>query len=393
MKKRIISSFLIVFILAFRVAEYAYAEPINSTNNYSTFAANYSKYDFSSNQDTQKIFEELINSNKAIKNENINGIPVVTYDENSFIGLINDCAKVNYVQQVNNAVYISYVTNTGEAVIIVYDTTGGIINRVVYDAATDTATFTDELHQIYLVYGNFSADSSIKSTTDVDETNSPSTISPSGTDLSVDSSPTVISSSGNISLAAITNPVDTYRDPTADFPMYTKSIVGAGQRWADSPIYDYVKMYVKETMNDYRKITLSPGVFAATTTLTVVAAWLSLPMTSVVTILTVAGVLISGYDYISNAVSLYKSAVFQFNAAREGYVYDPTTYRADVKVWPNFSYGQLSGGYDNTGHWRWIISSPPSAWSVTNTTIYDKIFHLYLMDVTANGRCTMYYPD
>jgi hypothetical protein len=175
--------------------------------------------------------------------------------------------------------------------------------------------------------------------------------------------------------------------------MYTKSIVSASQKMAGTPINDYIKMYVKETMNSYQKNILSPGVFAATTTLTVVAAWLGGPMTTVVTILTAAGVLISGYDYISNAVTLYKSANFSFYAAREGYAYDPTTFRADVKVYQNFSTGQLSGGYDNTGHFRWIISSYPSAFSVSNDTISNKVFNLYFMDVAAYGRCTSYYPD
>ncbi len=187
-------------------------------------------------------------------------------------------------------------------------------------------------------------------------------------------------------------PVDKYRPPTADFPMYTKTVVGAGQKMAGSPIYDYVKMNVKETMNNYHKILLSPVFFASGTLLTIISAVTCWPMSLLNIILTAAGVLISSYDYISSAITLYKSAIFSFDAAREGYAYDPIQ-KADVKVLPNFSYGKLSGGYDNTGHWRWIISSYPSAFSQTNETIYSKVFDLYTKDVYAHGKCTLYFPD
>ena len=186
--------------------------------------------------------------------------------------------------------------------------------------------------------------------------------------------------------------IDGFVSPDKQFKPYTKKVVATGSKY-NATLKKNISIKVKQSMNHYVREKFNAKSFVANTTLSIITAYLGLPMTSTVKVLTGLGIGISTANAIKTGVKLYKSASYTYSASKEGYAYDTTVHKKDVKVYFNSNKGKLHGGYNSNGVFTWIDYQHATALDVSNNKIIDKTSYNYNADILDNGMCDLYYPD
>lgn len=153
---------------------------------------------------------------------------------------------------------------------------------------------------------------------------------------------------------------------------------------------------VTHTQTDYVRITSDWKSYVAKTAISTIASYLHLHPTKTAEIVKSVGISLikSGADeLIAEAVTLYRTAKYQFLGARDGYVYDKGGYNQYVHVVFYANKGEFTGGYDPDGTFRWVMSLIPRAYDHSDNEIINDAVRLYADDVFTNGRCATYWPD
>lgn len=102
---------------------------------------------------------------------------------------------------------------------------------------------------------------------------------------------------------------------------------------------------------------------------------------------------LSSTSTILEAVKLYNSANITYRGAKDGYVYDTTSFNAEVLMVQNRSKGEFHGGANSNGRFTWIRYSTPSVYNLNAMDIINAAFNYYNSEIMVYGRVCNYWPD
>lgn len=316
------------------------------------------------------------------------------YSSQTLPELLYQCDTIVEISVLHETLYVQYVTTAGVEVCLAY-TDAGFHDAAIYFPDTDTAiidygTSATQIENFRYGCGCVVSDEKIE-----EEMAAYQESVTDNADLSMDNanSQALAPSNSVMPLAnGFTSESSMLADLKSDFPVQN------GVRLSTSKLYsgyidDYFTVAVNQTRNAYTKKSANYRNFAISTTITLISAFLGVSPGITSDILTGLGIAISAIETIQQAVTLYKSAIYTFYAARDGYVYDTITQNAYVHVVYHSSYGEFAGGYDSSGNFTWIISSAPSAYNYDTSTIANNAIDLFGKEIFANGYNSRYYPD
>lgn len=331
---------------------------------------------------------------------------IETYSSSILEDYLFNCKEITDISILNDLLYIYYNTINDEMVILCYDDQG-LREKTIYDASTDAlfnetaseATITsafregytyelsDELlNEIYVLLEN----GDFESLNNID-----------GLNVNVDEDGLItvepqseIFNDSNISTYNVGFKSESamLSHLKSKFPLINNTVRLTRTEYAPA-IGINVSTKVLEDRNEYVKKKASFGKFAAETSITVISAFLGLgTATTIIKILTRLGIGISAANYITSAVTLYKSAVYTFTGCRWGRVYDSVTHKKELTIVEYRSTGEFTGGYDANDEFTWVISTQASALERTPLSIAQKAHNNYVADILDDGVCSLYLP-
>ena len=317
------------------------------------------------------------------------------YTSDTIAEFLHNCATVNEISIINNYLYISYTTNDGVEVTLCYDNSG-LHDKVIYFPESDTAIINNSISTTK-VEGFRTGCSYEASEEQIRSAYATLPPSPSPIDSSAANLNNLVTappaSNEILPLATgFSNEESMLTDLRITFPPQDGQVI-----FADSLYSEYLKdnfsVCVRQTRNAYVKKSADYRSFAISTALSVISTYLGVSVSVASAIVTGLGIVISATNTILQAATLYRSAVYRFFAARDGYVYDKITQNSYVHVVYYSSYGEFTGGYASNGSFTWVISGYPNAYEQDATSIANQALRLYGMEVFANGYNSLYYPD
>lgn len=329
------------------------------------------------------------------------------YSSDSLAQYLFDCSSIKEISLSGDFLYIYYYTTDNKEVILCYNA-DGLHNRGVYNPDDDSIFFEDEVSAC--VYSNARNGSYYEMSPELEATIDDLILAEEWDALSeIEDISVVTYEDGTIAIEprfelysdskqpqtranGFTSESALLADLRSDFPMYSKLVKASYSKYC-SYLGQNVAVRVKETRNAYTKKTANFSSFAVGTAVSIVGLTIGVEVTIAAVILTSVGIGISFGDFIESAVSLCKSAVYKFTGKRDAYVYDSTTYNTDVNVHGYWSTGEFTGGYDSSGNFTWVISTPCSAFNHSYADLADRAIYLYNANLVVEGFCTAYYPD
>lgn len=334
--------------------------------------------------------------------EKFNNIEVTSYKLYGDQDLFTNCREIIEITDIQGMLYVSYITEDDKEVRLVYNK-DGLCEKVIYDSNSDTAYIENKNEAIVLE--NFRAGISFKMDEDVlekihtfyeqgkiDELNKIDDI-----DIKIDTEgnlfvePEVGVNQTTRAIEGFASTSELLKDLKASFGMYENKQVLSTSKYC-SALKKNVSVKVLATRNAYVKKSANWRKFAIETTIAVISAYLGLPSSAIVIILTAHGIAISAVNQIKEAVTLYKSAIYTFSGIKRSYVYDTTVYNEWVKVYGVSSTGEFTGGYNSNDQFTWVISKPSTALEKSNSTLATTAINNYNADVESHGYCSLYEP-
>jgi hypothetical protein len=332
------------------------------------------------------------------------------------------CEGITEISKIGDVVYVGYTATNGFEIILAYAGTG-LLNKAAYNPAEDKLVqfigneatafghFREGTHMEMsealmneiderLAVGDIA---SLEANPDIEivyDENGGRYIEPAsavfrqGTSSSVSFAyGSAVDSADAPSLSAMgfSNDAAMLNNLKAVFPQYTNAVKATYSKPCGA-LGQSITVRVKGSRNNYSKVTADYATFYAGYALALVVTFLSLPVSTVVAILTVLGVSVSGGSTLLQSATLVRSAIYRFDGAKHGYVYDTTVYNADVRVDTNYGAGRFTGGYTNSGEFTWVYSQICPAFDISNATIANTAANAYNADIVMYGLCYNYYP-
>lgn len=311
---------------------------------------------------------------------------VTIFQSNALHQYLYHCQEIEEISLIDENLNISYVTAEGIKVYLCYDNIH-LLNKVVYFPDTDTAvidsgaTVTQSQH--FLTAQSCEVSESQFQDCEVNLRDGSSDVS----DITED-----VCSTSSTASYGFTSEAAMLADLKKAFPVQENQTIYTTSLYS-YPVDSYLEVKVTQTRNTYVKKSADYRSFLASTAVTLIASYLSLPTTVAVTILTALGIGISAAQLVVDDITLYRSATYQFIGSRDGYVYDPISYQKFVHVVFHSNSGVFTGGYASDGTFTWVMSSVPAAYDYEPASIAQDAIGKYTQNILLDGYCSMYYPD
>ena len=332
------------------------------------------------------------------KTQNINGRTCTYFKLTNPVILLPYCDSSNVsMLKYGDYLYIDYNTVDGLEVYLCYNM-NGCTGKVIYDASSDVAFV--EVFGVSMIYEHFK-EGGIETIPEemveyifklLRDGEMEALYSIEG--ISIESTDTYICVSPSVSMGTrangYTNESDLFNSLINSFP--TTSWISYLSRFC-SYLNTNVSIRVTRTRNQYVRSTANWRSFGIGTALNTISGYLSLGASTVGVILSLLGIGISAYDTIQNAVTLYRSAVYNYQESYVGSVYDTVTLNKYVKMTWQYNGGTFTGGYDSNGNFTWIESYAAPALQVSPETIADTAIYNYNAELVLYGMIVNYYPE
>lgn len=338
--------------------------------------------------------------------ETIGGEIYTSYSSDTLTQHLKDCLEITDITVVSGTIYISYITNDSKTVCITY-TESGIVNQTIYDEVTDTAYFlspssnqkcTNFRSGTYYTLSETlesKIQACIESGDYSDLQDNPSIkIETDETGL-ITITPQIASSPMSRAVNGFTNEAAMLDDLKANFPYINNARQATSSMYCQS-LKKNVTVIGKELRNAYTRKTVDYKPFAASTGIEVIKAFLGVKTIGIAaSILSTAGVallVVSGVQVIRDAITLYRSAQYNYHCERHGEVYDTTRFNDYVNVVRYFGTGTYVGGYNSSGNFDWVMAPSSTAEDHTWSSIQSEALSRYDSDIYIWGYCNSYYP-
>lgn len=349
---------------------------------------------------TRKNILELCHLSDSV---NINNMKIDSYTSNEIQDLLYKYYEIIEISDIQGILHISYITTENKEVRLVYDD-DGLLERAVYDIDSDIAYI--ETKTSSTIHENFREGISYEMNEETlnkinkcfEEGNIDELKRLQDLDVTVDNDgnvfvePNLNSIYMTRSSEGFTSTSELLSDLKASFKPYTNKKVYSTSKYCNA-LSKNISLKVLDTRNAYTKKSANWKNFAIETTLSAIGLYLGLPTTAIATILSAHGIAISTTNFIKEAVTLYKSAVYTFSGIKRTYVYDTTVYNDWVRVYGLSNKGEFTGGYNSKDVFTWVISETSSALEKSNSTVVNKAASNYNADILSHGYCSLYEPD
>lgn len=336
--------------------------------------------------------------------EKIGNANISLFTSSQLPAYLYKCSEVVEIMETEDIVYITYQTINDETVYLTFSN-NGLVDQVIYDAADDTAYILSDECSTKIV--NFRYGSSEIISEELLNTIKESIISGDYSEiqnnpcLSVD-----VDDLGQVMIApkadrvsrsgvvGFTNEAELLQNLKGDFPVLNKKVTNNTSVYCDY-FNKNISFHGVDSRSQYVRERADYRLFAASTLVTVIGAFLSVTTGGALTILDKLGiaiVILSGKQAIQESVKLYGSASYEYYFERYGLLYDSTRFN-DYVVLANYSgFGTFCGGYDSSDRFTWIRnpSSAPEkkSWNEIQRTCVIN----YNAELTTYGYCERYYP-
>lgn len=422
MKKRIISLLLVVALVV-GICPAAFAAKtddvgvyrIDNTETQEMSAEEIKKYQkYTVVPETESVYCEqntvtttdLLEICTLVDNQDIGGHTVNQYTSTLLPDYLVNCKKLIEIATIDEVLYITFETYADETVYLTYNS-NGLVNQIIYDAFDDTAymlsaeettktlnfrqgtteVISEELLQTINSCIQANDYSVIK-----DNPNLTIDMNADGTVIICPKTKEEVGRSGQ--LVGFTNETDMLNDLKREFPLLKKYECHFSSVYIQY-LSKNVNFKVVDNRDSYTRIRADFKLYAASTALTVIAAFLGTPTTIAAGILTALDIgltIVDGIQKITEAVKLYRGARFSYTHERYGLVRDTTRFNDYVNVFYRGGSGEFSGGYKSDGTFNWHREPVSVSEMEDFNEIKSTCAARYNADLNVYGYCESYYP-
>lgn len=326
---------------------------------------------------------------------------ITVYDGTVFQDYLPDFKEILEIAKIDAVIYVQYITKSGNRVTISYLEDGSLNEKFITDYENDIGISIQGVQAVVyedlLTAGQVELSQETIAAIDValanNEMQELESIPGINVTYSEEGSPTITIADGKGDNSDRSRSVKTnFVLPQRQFPEYTKRQVARQSKYIPA-LKRNTNVTVKQSMNTYRETRADKTSFYFGASLATIGGVVGIVGTTLSNVLAGIGVAVSAAGYIREAVTLYKSASYDYIGFKEGYVYDSTYYRQDVKVIHNRSMGVLHGGNNSSGKFTWIDYQPSPALKRDTYDIINKATYNYNANIALNKYCSLYYPD
>ena len=419
MNKKIMCLFL-SFALCFCLATPSFAtgatqhcdngvDYIDITETYSLTSAEVSKYSQYNVTIPHSIprglsVSDILSESTLIDTKDLCGFNVKIYTSSLLPMYLYECSDVIEILEVEGSVYITYQTIDSETVYLTF-TNEGLVCQIVYDPFNDTAYILSDEENTKIVnfrYGCYEmiSDELLGTIQECIISKDYSEIQ-NNPCLSIDVNEldqVIITPSSNIisrsSVAGFTNENDMFENLKEEFPILDNKISNVSNVYC--AYFDKnISFRGVDNRSDYVRVRADYELFAASTLVSVIGAYLSISTAGACTILDALGIgmtIINGVQVVTSSVEIYRSANYQYYFQRYGLLYDTTRFNDYVELVCHNGFGTFGGGYDSNEEFTWIRNPMSTPETVSWSEIQETAIGRYNIDLYEFGYCERYYP-
>lgn len=341
---------------------------------------------------------DILKNTAVLENYMAGDMSITVYDSTIFKNYLPDVKEILEIAKIDAVIYVQYITKSGNRVSLSYLEDGSLNEKFITDYNNDIGISIQGAQAV--VYENLLTAGQVelsKETSDAidialasDDMQALEIIEGIDVTYSLEGAPMVtIADDNSVKARSVkTN----FVPPERQFPTYTKRQMTRQSQYIPA-LKRNTNVTVKQSMNSYKETRADKSSFYVGTSLTIIGGVVGIVGTTLSNVLAGIGVAVSAAGYIKEAVTLYKSASYDYTGSKEGYVYDSTYYSQDVKVIHNSSKGVLHGGNNSSGKFTWIDYQPASALKRDTYDIINKATNNYNANIATNKYCSLYYPD